>query len=151
MLSFLSFRAPRAPGGLAQSLQRFSSTMTGGNSYVKRLTMFKVAKEEDIQEVLKAYEVLRKNAVRVRTPSENNRRRASLAFPILDTRLIVRHNQNGKPYVVSNVSRKILNTDSPLSEGYTILSQSIFKNHDDHTFYDQECPAHKELKVGGYP
>lgn len=123
--------------------------MTGGNSYVKRLTMFKVAKEEDIQEVLKAYGVLRKNAVRVRTPSGNNRRRASLACPILrNIQLLMRLNKNGKPYVVSNVSRKILNTDSPLSEGYTILSQSIFKNHDDHTFYDQECPAHKELKVG---
>ena len=126
--------------------------MTGSNSYVKRLTMFKVAKEEDIQEVLKAYEVLRKNAVRVRTPFGNNRCRASIAFPLLqNTQLMVRLNQNGKPYVVSNVSRKILNTDSPLSEGYTILSQSIFKNHDDHTFYDQECPAHKELKVGDSP
>ena len=55
--------------------------------------------------------------------------------------------QDGKPYIVSNVSRKVLNTSSPLSEGYTISSQSIFKNHEDHEFYDKECPAHKELKV----
>ncbi|CAK4033494.1 Hypothetical predicted protein [Lecanosticta acicola] len=113
MQSFLSsIRAPRAHDAV-RSFMRFSSTMTG-NNYVKRLTMFKVAKEEDIQAVLKAYEVLRKEAAR--------------------------------PYIISNVSRKILNTGSPLSEGYTIASQSIFKDHDDHRFYDQECPAHQELK-----
>lgn len=38
--------------------------MTGEN-YVKRLTMFKIPKEEDIEKVLKEYEVLRKNAKRV--------------------------------------------------------------------------------------
>jgi hypothetical protein len=56
-------------------------------------------------------------------------------------------NQDGKLYIVSNVSRRVLNTSNPLSEGYTISSQSIFKNHEDHDFYDKECPAHKELKV----
>jgi len=47
---------------------------------------------------------------------------------------------------VSNAARKVLNTSSPLSEGYTIMSQSIFKDHSDHDFYDKECPAHKMLK-----
>ncbi|KAF2211561.1 hypothetical protein CERZMDRAFT_18138, partial [Cercospora zeae-maydis SCOH1-5] len=84
---------------------------------VKRLTFFKVAKEEDIQAVLKEYEILRKNALK-----------------------------DGKPYIVSNVSRRVLNTSSPLSEGYTIASQSIFQSHEDHDFYDQKCEAHKELK-----
>ena len=32
---------------------------------MKRLTFFKVAKEEDIQAVLKEYEILRKNALKV--------------------------------------------------------------------------------------
>ncbi|EMF17251.1 uncharacterized protein SEPMUDRAFT_33688 [Sphaerulina musiva SO2202] len=89
----------------------------GDNNFVKRLTLFKVAKDEDIEAVLKAYEILRSTALR-----------------------------DGKPYIVSNSSRRILNTSSPLSEGYTIASQSIFKNHQDHAFYDQECPAHRELK-----
>ena len=48
---------------------------------------------------------------------------------------------------MSNVSRRITNTDSPLSQGYTISSQSMFKNREDHDFYDKDCPAHKELKV----
>lgn len=38
--------------------------MTGQN-YVKRLTMFKIPKEEDIEKVLREYEILRKNAKRV--------------------------------------------------------------------------------------
>lgn len=27
------------------------------------------------------------------------------------------------------------------------MSQSIFKDHSDHDFYDKECKAHKVLKV----
>lgn len=57
--------------------------------------------------------------------------------------------QNGEPYIVSNAARKVLNTSSPLSEGYTIMSQSIFKNYSDHDFYDRECTAHKKLKACG--
>ena len=37
------------------------------NSYVKRVTLFKVPKEEDIETVLKQYEVLRQTAVKVYT------------------------------------------------------------------------------------
>lgn len=60
---------------------------------------------------------------------------------------LIESSQNGEPYVVSNAARKVLNTSSPLSEGYTIMSQSIFKNHSDHDFYDRECTAHKKLKA----
>ena len=84
---------------------------------IKRTTLFKIPPEH-IDKVLAEYETLRKNAVK-----------------------------DGKPYIVSNVARRITNTDSPLSEGFTISSQSIFKNREDHEFYDKECPAHKELKV----
>ena len=35
------------------------------NTYVKRTTLFKIPKDEDIETVLKQYEVLRKNAVKV--------------------------------------------------------------------------------------
>ncbi|KAF2171473.1 hypothetical protein M409DRAFT_63729 [Zasmidium cellare ATCC 36951] len=99
-----------------------------GETYIKRLTMFKIPKEEDVEKVLKAYEVLRSDA-----------KRASLwrvPLSLLD----------GKPYVVSNTARKILNSSAPISEGFTVASQSIFKTHEDHDFYDKECPAHKKLK-----
>jgi hypothetical protein len=51
-----------------------------------------------------------------------------------------------QPYIVSNESRRVSNTDSPISAGYTIISQSVFANWEDANFYDKECPAHKELK-----
>lgn len=43
----------------------FSSTMSS-NAYVKRTTLFKIPKEEDIETVLKQYEKLRKTAAKVR-------------------------------------------------------------------------------------
>ncbi|KAF2479468.1 hypothetical protein BDY17DRAFT_327434 [Neohortaea acidophila] len=86
------------------------------SGYVKRTTLFKIP-EKNIDLVLKQYEVLRKTAVK-----------------------------DGKPYIVSNVARRITNTSSPLSEGFTISSQSVFRSKEDHDFYDKECPAHAELK-----
>lgn len=65
----------------------------------------------------------------------------------LSTTRLIDSAQDGKPYIVSNAARKVLNTSSPLSEGYTIMSQSIFKDHSDHDFYDRDCTAHKKLKV----
>lgn len=43
--------------------RRFASNMS--NTYIKRTTLFKVPKEEDIETVLKQYEILRKTAVKV--------------------------------------------------------------------------------------
>ncbi|EME50309.1 hypothetical protein DOTSEDRAFT_41413 [Dothistroma septosporum NZE10] len=103
--------------GIIRPAIRSYSAVAGGKAYVKRLTFFKVPKEEDIDAVLKVYATLRKNATK-----------------------------DGQPYIVSNVARRILNTSSALSEGYTIMSQSVFKDHKDHDFYDKECSAHKELK-----
>ena len=36
-------------------------------TYVKRITLFKVPKDDDIEKVLKQYEILRKTAVKVHT------------------------------------------------------------------------------------
>ena len=47
-----------------KSVYRTYSTMS--NTYVKRTTLFKVPKKEDIETVLKQYETLRKTAVKVR-------------------------------------------------------------------------------------
>lgn len=56
-------------------------------------------------------------------------------------------NKTGKKYIVSNTALRVRNTSSPLSEGFSIVSQSIFRNWEDHDFYEGECAAHKELKV----
>ncbi|KAK5692762.1 hypothetical protein LTR17_025303 [Elasticomyces elasticus] len=72
---------------------------------------------DQLNQVLQAYEILKQQAKR-----------------------------DGKGYIVSNAARKVLNASSPLSAGYTIMSQSIFRNHSDHDYYDKECTAHKKLK-----
>jgi hypothetical protein len=94
----------------------FSSTPA--SQHIKRVTLFKIPKEDDIDAVLKQYEKVRQTSVK-----------------------------DGKPYIVSNFATKIINTDSPRSEGFTLSSQSIFENREDHDYYDNECPAHQELKV----
>ena len=43
----------------------FSVSSIMSNTYVKRTTLFKVPKEEDIDAVLEQYAILRKNAVKV--------------------------------------------------------------------------------------
>lgn len=42
------------------------SYATMSNNFIKRTTLFKVARDEDIDKVLKQYEILRKNAIKVR-------------------------------------------------------------------------------------
>jgi hypothetical protein len=54
--------------------------------------------------------------------------------------------QNGKPYILSNESCRVANTNSPLSDGFTVISQTVFANWGDANYYDKECPAHLELK-----
>ena len=88
------------------------------SQHIKRVTLFKIPKESDIDAVLKQYEKVRETSVK-----------------------------DGKPYIVSNFASRIINTDSPRSEGFTLSSQSVFENREDHDYYDNECPAHQELKV----
>ncbi|ETN41884.1 uncharacterized protein HMPREF1541_03823 [Cyphellophora europaea CBS 101466] len=132
--------------------------------YVKRITLFKIP-EQHIDSVLAAYVVLRKNAKKVSYP-----------IPVLNTRhQLAMHSssspalplprpppppppqqvpwltpspatQDGRPYIVSNESRRVSNTDSPISDGFTVVSQTIFANWEDANFYDKKCPAHLELK-----
>ena len=57
----------------AKTLARYAGRQpyaTMPEIYVKRITLFKVAKDEDIEKVLKQYEILRKTAVKVRGITE---------------------------------------------------------------------------------
>jgi hypothetical protein len=54
--------------------------------------------------------------------------------------------QDGKPYILYNEAKRVLNTDSPVHEGYTICSLTYFASKEDHDYYDKECPAHQELR-----
>lgn len=104
--------------------------------------------------MLAAYVVLRKNATRVSSilgaspPSPPLPPPPSLLPVPTPTQLTtpLPPLQAGKPYIVSNESRRVSNTASPLSEGFTIISQTVFANWEDANYYDKECPAHLELK-----
>jgi hypothetical protein len=67
-------------------------------------------------------------------------------FSSVSPNAITDGHQDNKPYILHNEARRIANTSSPLSDGFTIISQSVFGNWADHDFYDKECPAHKTLK-----
>lgn len=129
------------------------------NIYVKRTTLFKIPKQEDIDAVLDQYAVLRKTALKVRKlPNHQKPKRISLpplpaALAISRSTTLTLTNQDNQPYIISNTARKILNTDAAISGGYTVAAQSVFSSKEDHDFYDSKCPAHKELKVSltGFP
>lgn len=38
------------------------------------------------------------------------------------------------------------NAASPIADGFTVISQTLFANWEDANYYDTECPAHKQLK-----
>jgi Stress responsive A/B Barrel Domain len=54
--------------------------------------------------------------------------------------------QDGKPYIVYNEAKRVINTSSPAHDGYTLASLSFFDSKEDHEYYDKECKAHGELK-----
>ncbi|KAJ9613042.1 hypothetical protein H2200_002983 [Cladophialophora chaetospira] len=86
---------------------------------VKRITLFKIPKEEDIDAVLEQYQVLRNTA-----------------------------QKDGKPYIISNEATrvKVTKTDDEPAEGYTLIGVTTFKSREDFDYYDNECAAHKKLR-----
>jgi len=85
--------------------------------YVKRVTLFQVDKEEDIDAILGQYEVMRSTA-----------------------------QKDGTPYIVSNEAKRVLNASEERAQGYTIISVTTFKSHEDHEYYDKECASHRKLR-----
>ncbi|EXJ92070.1 hypothetical protein A1O3_00620 [Capronia epimyces CBS 606.96] len=84
---------------------------------VKRITLFKVPKEEDIDAILAQYEVLRATA-----------------------------EKDGRPYIVSNEANRVLNTAEERSQGYTLVAVTTFKSREDVEYYDKQCSAHKKVR-----
>ncbi|KIW99777.1 uncharacterized protein Z518_10705 [Rhinocladiella mackenziei CBS 650.93] len=85
--------------------------------YIKRITLFKVPKEEDIDAIIAEYEVLRATA-----------------------------QKDGAPYIVANEASRVLNTSEERSQGYTLIAVTTFKSKEDFDYYDKQCPSHKRLR-----
>ncbi|KIW94240.1 uncharacterized protein Z519_05556 [Cladophialophora bantiana CBS 173.52] len=84
---------------------------------VKRITLFKVPKEEDIDAILAEYQVMRTSA-----------------------------QKDGKPYILSNEATRVLNSSEERSQGYTLVAVTTFKSREDVEYYDKGCAAHKKLR-----
>ncbi|KAK5099526.1 hypothetical protein LTR70_002427 [Exophiala xenobiotica] len=84
---------------------------------IKRTTLFKIPKEEDIPKALEAYKELERTAIK-----------------------------DGKSYILSCDAGKIINTSEPRSQGYTVCGQTTFSTIEDVHYYDNECAAHAKLK-----
>ncbi|ETI20707.1 hypothetical protein G647_07049 [Cladophialophora carrionii CBS 160.54] len=84
---------------------------------VKRITLFKIPKEEDIDGALAQYEILRSTA-----------------------------QKDGKPYIISNEATRVTNSSDERAQGYTMLAVTVFKSREDFDYYDKECAAHKKLR-----
>lgn len=108
-------------------------------SYVRRITLFKIPSESDIEAVLKAYDVLKQTNKKVMIP-----------IPSL-SRLLYEHYQDGKRYILSCDANRVYNHSEERSQGYTVAVQSTFASKEDVDYYDKECEAHKELKKVSTP
>jgi hypothetical protein len=76
---------------------------------------------------------------------------SSLRFPRLNclqskTPLLIFGPQDGKPYILSLAAGQAL--EDQRSQGYTLVAKSEFSSLDDMKYYDNECEAHKTLKIG---
>lgn len=54
--------------------------------------------------------------------------------------------KNGKPYILTLEAGPLF--EDPRSQGFTFASKSEFATKEDMAYYDDECEAHKVLKVG---
>ncbi|OAA75375.1 stress responsive A/B barrel domain protein [Akanthomyces lecanii RCEF 1005] len=54
------------------------------------------------------------------------------------------HQKDGKPYLQSVVVGKP--EADPRAQGYTLAAKTEFASAGDMKYYDEECPAHKQLK-----
>ncbi|KAK4116922.1 hypothetical protein N656DRAFT_30 [Canariomyces notabilis] len=52
--------------------------------------------------------------------------------------------RDGKPYILDIHAG--LTKDETRAKGYTVVAQTLFANRDDMEYYDNECPAHANLK-----
>ncbi|KAK5075279.1 hypothetical protein LTR64_001484 [Lithohypha guttulata] len=85
--------------------------------YIKRITLFKVPKEEDVDAAIQKYKTLRETAVK-----------------------------DGEPYILHNEAGKTINTSEERSKGFTLCGQTTFASQADVDYYDSQCGAHAEFK-----
>ncbi|KAL6249550.1 hypothetical protein RBB50_003403 [Rhinocladiella similis] len=85
--------------------------------YVKRVSLFKVPKEEDVDAIIAEYAVLRATA-----------------------------QKDGAPYIISNEATRVTNASEERAQGYTLIAVTTFKSREDFEYYDKQCEAHAKIR-----
>ncbi|KAK5129293.1 hypothetical protein LTR08_003623 [Meristemomyces frigidus] len=109
---------------------------------VERVTMFKIARKEDRDEVLEAYNVLKQTNSKVPSNSMLFCQRQRTRF----TNVIYK---DGKQYILACEAGHA--ADEPRAQGWTLVSKTTFASKSDMDYYDTECEAHKALKKVARP
>ena len=87
---------------------------------IQRITLFRIVDDANIEPMLNAYRELEATAVK-----------------------------DGKPYILELKARRVHPEVQDRSKGYTFVAMSRFKGIEDMRYYDEECEAHKKLKMVG--
>ncbi|TAQ86274.1 hypothetical protein B7494_g5383 [Chlorociboria aeruginascens] len=74
-------------------------------------------------------------------PSKENQEKIMGNYKVLSATAV----KDGKPYILS-LQAGITHEDSR-NQGYTVAAKTEFKNKEDMVYYDEQCEAHKALKV----
>ncbi|KAF2136716.1 uncharacterized protein K452DRAFT_237027 [Aplosporella prunicola CBS 121167] len=85
---------------------------------INRVTLFKIPNKGDIPAILDKY-----------------------------TTLAVDAKKDNKPYILSAKASQVIDDPAGRNQGYTVAAQTCFASLDDMKFYDEECEAHKAIKV----
>ncbi|KIW02013.1 uncharacterized protein PV09_06519 [Verruconis gallopava] len=60
-------------------------------------------------------------------------------------KLEANNQKDGKPYILQMKAYKL--HEDERSQGYTLAARTVFASLDDMKYYDNDCPAHGELKA----
>lgn len=74
-------------------------------------------------------------------PKEDDRAKMLEQYKVM----AAENKRDGKPYILSMTVGPA--EEDPRSQGYTLVSKTEFASMDDMEYYDNECPAHGQIKA----
>lgn len=107
------------------------------NGEITRITLFKIPNAQDVTRLLEIYKEMPTKAVKVRHTLCLSWQHTLHAY--------AGALQDGKPYIL-NVKAGPAKPDQR-AQGFTLAVVSTFASQEDMVYYDEECAAHKALKV----
>ena len=112
---------------------------------VYRTTMFTVPNRDHTTALVQAYQRLASQAKKARSPILSMLISGSILQIISLPKTLTRCSQDGKPYILSSACGPA--ADEPRANGYNFVARTTFASKEDMDFYDNQCPAHKDLKI----